>query len=110
VGVPLIHFGTGAGHLLPALREAGGDVIGLDWRLPLDEGWRRVGATSRSRGTSIRRCCWVLANACCPRVDDVLSRRVEGGPYLQPGPRRPTDDAVENVKAVVDHVHARNAR
>ncbi len=37
-----IHFGTGAPHLLEALAEAGGDVVGLDWRLPLDEGWERV--------------------------------------------------------------------
>ncbi|MSO58403.1 MAG: uroporphyrinogen decarboxylase [Thermoleophilia bacterium] len=37
-----IHFGTGAPHLLEALAEAGGDVIGLDWRLGLDEGWARL--------------------------------------------------------------------
>ncbi len=42
VDVPTIHFGTGATHLLEALAEAGGDAIGLDWRLPLDEGWARV--------------------------------------------------------------------
>ena len=44
VGVPTIHFGTGATHLLPDLAAAGGDVIGLDWRLPLDEGWALSGA------------------------------------------------------------------
>ncbi len=42
VAVPTIHFGTGAGHLLAELAAAGGDVIGLDWRLPLDEGWSLV--------------------------------------------------------------------
>jgi uroporphyrinogen decarboxylase len=42
-GVPTIHFGTGASTLLPAMAHAGGDVIGLDWRLPLDEGWETVG-------------------------------------------------------------------
>jgi uroporphyrinogen decarboxylase len=42
-GVPSIHFGTGASTLLEALAAAGGDVIGLDWRIPLDEGWARVG-------------------------------------------------------------------
>ena len=41
--VPTIHFGTGTAHLLEAMAEAGGDVIGLDWRVPLDEGWERVG-------------------------------------------------------------------
>jgi len=42
-GVPVIHFGTGTGTLLESMREAGGDVIGLDWRVRLDEGWNRVG-------------------------------------------------------------------
>lgn len=42
-GVPVIHFGTGTAALLELMREAGGDVIGLDWRVRLDEGWQRVG-------------------------------------------------------------------
>ena len=41
-GVPLIHFGVGATAILGDIAEAGGDVIGLDWRQPLDEGWARV--------------------------------------------------------------------
>src|SRR5438034_6396589 len=41
--VPTIHFGTGTSTLLPAMARAGGDVIGLDWRIPLDEGRRLVG-------------------------------------------------------------------
>jgi uroporphyrinogen decarboxylase len=43
VDVPTIHFGTGASTLLPAMAAAGGDVIGLDWRIPLDAGWDAVG-------------------------------------------------------------------
>ena len=43
VDVPTIHFGTGTTHLLPSMARAGGDVIGLDWRVPLDEGWELVG-------------------------------------------------------------------
>ena len=42
-GVPVIHFGTGTAGLLELMREAGGDVIGLDWRVPLDDAWRRLG-------------------------------------------------------------------
>ncbi|MGH7879423.1 MAG: uroporphyrinogen decarboxylase family protein, partial [Candidatus Binataceae bacterium] len=41
--VPVIHFGTITGNLLELMREAGGDVIGLDWRVELDEAWRRLG-------------------------------------------------------------------
>jgi uroporphyrinogen decarboxylase len=43
VGVPTIHFGTGTATLLPSMAEAGGDVIGLDWRIRLDDGWALVG-------------------------------------------------------------------
>jgi uroporphyrinogen decarboxylase len=43
VDVPTIHFGTGASTLLPAMKAAGGDVIGLDWRIALDDGWAVVG-------------------------------------------------------------------
>jgi uroporphyrinogen decarboxylase len=42
-GVPLIHFGVGTAAILRDMTEAGGDVIGLDWRLPLDEAWSMVG-------------------------------------------------------------------
>ncbi|HEV2883468.1 MAG TPA: uroporphyrinogen decarboxylase [Pyrinomonadaceae bacterium] len=42
-GTPVLHFGTGTSALLEQMREAGGDVIGLDWRVRLDEGWQRVG-------------------------------------------------------------------
>jgi len=42
-GVPRIHFGTGANTLLPLMAAAGCDVIGLDWRIPLDEGWAVAG-------------------------------------------------------------------
>jgi uroporphyrinogen decarboxylase len=42
-GVPTIHFGTACTHLLGELAAAGGDVIGLDWRLPIDRGWELAG-------------------------------------------------------------------
>jgi uroporphyrinogen decarboxylase len=42
VDVPTIHFGTGTATLLGEMAAAGGDVIGLDWRIPLDEGWQLV--------------------------------------------------------------------
>jgi uroporphyrinogen decarboxylase len=40
---PTIHFGTGTAHLLEELAEAGGDVIGVDWRLPIEQAWELVG-------------------------------------------------------------------
>jgi len=50
VDAPTIHFGTGTAHLLGAMRKAGGDVVGLDWRIPLDRGWAEVGADRGVQG------------------------------------------------------------
>ena len=49
-GVPSIHFGTGTATLLPAMAAAGGDVIGLDWRIPLDDGWAAAGSDRAVQG------------------------------------------------------------
>jgi uroporphyrinogen decarboxylase len=50
VEVPTLHFGTGTTHLLPAMAAAGGDVIGLDWRIPIARGWELVGADRGVQG------------------------------------------------------------
>ncbi len=42
-GVPRIHFGTGTSNLLEEMRQAGGDVFGIDWRVPIDTAWERLG-------------------------------------------------------------------
>ncbi len=42
-GAPIIYFGTDSATLLPSMRETGAEVVGLDWRIPLDEGWSRLG-------------------------------------------------------------------
>ena len=49
-GVPSIHFGTGATHLLGELAATGGDVIGLDWRVRIDRGWETIGADRAVQG------------------------------------------------------------
>jgi uroporphyrinogen decarboxylase len=49
-GVPKIHFGVGTSELLPAMREAGADVVGVDWRLPLDVAVRRLGPDTVVQG------------------------------------------------------------
>ena len=49
-GVPRIHFGVGTGELLGAMAEAGADVIGVDWRVPLDEAARRAGGAPPGAG------------------------------------------------------------
>ncbi|GAA0908021.1 uroporphyrinogen decarboxylase [Pseudonocardia zijingensis] len=49
-GVPRIHFGVGTGELLGAMAEAGADVVGVDWRIPLDEAARRTGGRVAVQG------------------------------------------------------------
>ena len=48
--VPAIHFGVATGSILHVMREAGGDVIGADWRIPLDEAWERIGSGRAIQG------------------------------------------------------------
>jgi uroporphyrinogen decarboxylase len=109
--VPKIHFGTGTGHLLAAQREAGGTVIGVDWRTPLDEGWRRVGEGVAVQGNLDPTLLFAPRERLLARVDDVL-RRAGGRPghvfNLGHGilPGTPT----EAVRAVVDHVHEATLR
>ncbi|MFL2434355.1 MAG: uroporphyrinogen decarboxylase [Vicinamibacterales bacterium] len=49
-GVPTLHFGTGTSTLLNVMAQAGGDVLGVDWRLPLDEAWTRIGPNHAIQG------------------------------------------------------------
>jgi uroporphyrinogen decarboxylase len=108
LGVPLIHFGTGTGHLLALQREAGGSVIGVDWRTPLDEGWRLAGEDVAVQGNLDPTLLFAPRERLLARVDDVL-RRAAGRPGhifnlghgILPGTPQ------ENVKAVLEHVHMR---
>jgi len=49
-GAPVIYFGTDSATLLPSMQETGAEVIGLDWRIPLDEGWRSLGYKAAVQG------------------------------------------------------------
>jgi uroporphyrinogen decarboxylase len=110
-GVPVIHFGTGTGHLLAAQREAGGDVIGLDWRLPLDEGWRRVGEGVAVQGNLDPTLLLGPRERLLDRVDDVLRRAAgRAGHVFNLGHGVLPATPVESVRAVVERVHDRSAR
>jgi uroporphyrinogen decarboxylase len=74
VDAPTIHFGTGTTHLLPAMAAVGGDGIGLDWRVPLDEGWAAVGLDRAVQGNldpAVLRGPWPRAEVA---ARDVLAR------------------------------------
>jgi uroporphyrinogen decarboxylase len=104
-GVPVIYFGTGTASLLELMREAGGSVVGLDWRVPLDEGWRRLGDVA------------VMGNldpALLYTTPDIIRRQAKK--ILEEAAGRPghifnlghgimPETPVENVVALVDAVH-----
>jgi uroporphyrinogen decarboxylase len=108
--VPLIHFGTGTGHLLAVQREAGGSVIGVDWRTPLDEGWRRAGDGVAVQGNLDPTLLLGPRQRVLDRVDDVLRRAAgRAGHIFNLGHGILPGTPVDNVKAVVDHVHEKTA-
>jgi uroporphyrinogen decarboxylase len=110
-GTPVIHFGTGTAGLLPLLREAGGDVIGLDWRVDLDAGWRAVGDGVGVQGNLDPVALLSPPTTFEPAVRSIL-RRAGGRPghifNLGHGVLEATP--VEHVKALVDMVHELSAR
>jgi uroporphyrinogen decarboxylase len=111
LGVPVIHFGVTTGHLLSTMREAGGHVLGVDWRTPLDEGWRLAGDGFAVQGNLDPTLLLAPRERLLARVDEVLSRAGgRPGHIFNLGHGILPSTPVDNVKAVVDHVHARTAR
>src|SRR2546426_10072527 len=111
LGVPTIHFGTGTGHLLAVQRVAGGSVIGVDWRPPLDEGWQILGDEVAVQGNLDPTLLFAPRERLLARVDDVL-RRADGRPghVFNLGHGILPGTPVENVRAVVEHVHRVTAK
>ncbi len=78
-GAPVIYFGTDCATLLPAMNETGADVIGLDWRIPLDEGWARVDHRAAVQGNLDPVLLFADWKELKSRAEDVL-RRAAGRP------------------------------
>jgi uroporphyrinogen decarboxylase len=109
-GVPVIHFGTITGALLELMREAGGDLIGLDWRVDLAQAWRRLGPEVGVQGNLDP----VALFADIPEIRR-RAREILDGAAGRPGhifnlghgilPETPVD----HVRALVDMVHEMSA-
>ena len=78
-GVPTIHFGTGTATLLPEMKKAGGTVLGLDWRIPLDQGWKVLGHDVAVQGNLDPTVLFAPLPEIKKRVEDIL-RRAAGRP------------------------------
>ena len=107
LGVPTILFGVGTGELLPLMATAGADVVGIDWRVPLDEARRRVGPTHAVQGNLDPAICvapWAVVEA---ETRDVLRAAGEQPGHvfnLGHGVLPETDPGI--LAAVADLVHA----
>ena len=104
--VPVIHFGTNTTTLLPLMKRAGGDVIGLDWRIPLDDGWALLGPDVAVQGNLDPAVLFAPLSEIKTRVHDIL-RRADGRPghIFNLGHGILQNTPVDHVKAVVDMVH-----
>ena len=110
-GVPLIHFGTGTTAILKAMRQAGGDVIGIDWRIPIDEAWAMVGYDRAVQGNLDPVTLFGPISEIDRRVTDIL-RRAAGRPghIFNLGHGILPNTPVENVAATIDLVHKLSTR
>jgi uroporphyrinogen decarboxylase len=98
-GAPVIYFGTDSATLLPAMKETGADVIGLDWRIPLDEGWARLDHQAGVQGNLDPVLLFADWKELKSRAEDIL-RRAAGRPghIFNLGHGILPETPVENVK------------
>lgn len=109
-GIPTVHFGTGTAGLLPDMAAAGGDVIGLDWRVDLDRGWDLVGerAVQGNLDPAVAVGSWPAVRSA---ADDVLARAAgRAGHVFNLGHGVLPETPVDNLRRLVDHVHEATAR
>src|SRR5713101_1678742 len=110
-GVPVIYFGTDTTTLLEAMQETGADVIGLDWRIPLDEGWQKLGHPSAVQGNLDPVTLFADWKTVREGAEDIL-RRANGraGHIFNLGHGILPETPVENVRALVEFVHEHSAK
>lgn len=110
-GVPVIHFGTGTSGLLELQRVAGGDVIGLDWRIDLGAGWQRIGHDVAVQGNLDPVTLFGPRDELRRQVGRILeAARGHDGHIFNLGHGILPQTPVDNVVALVDMVHELSCR
>jgi len=106
LGVPTIHFGTGTASILADLRDAGGDVIGADWRIPLDEAWDRIGHDRAIQGNLDPTLLLGPLERMLEATDEVLERAAgRPGHIFNLGHGILPMTSLEHVQALARYVH-----
>lgn len=109
--VPTIHFGVGTGAILGDIREAGGDVIGADWRTPLDDAWARIGFDRAIQGNLDPTLLLGPLDRIFSAADDVLERAGgRPGHIFNLGHGILPTTPVEHVQALARYVHQKTSR
>lgn len=109
--VPAIHFGVGTGHLLELMRDAGGDAVGVDHRVPLDEAWATIGHYRAIQGNLDPAVLLGPWDAIERKARDVLDRAAgRAGHVFNLGHGVLPDTPVDHLRRVVDLVHAETER
>ena len=109
-GAPIIYFGTDSATLLPAMKETGADVIGLDWRIPLDEGWSRLDHATAVQGNLDPVLLFAEWNELKSRAQNILEKAAaRPGHIFNLGHGILPETPVENVKALVHFVQEYSA-
>ncbi|MCR9119559.1 MAG: uroporphyrinogen decarboxylase, partial [bacterium] len=110
-GVPVINFATGNPCLLPLLAEGGGNVIGVDWRIPLDEAWKTIGYDRGVQGNLEPLVLLSDRDTIRQRAKEVLDQAAgRPGHIFNLGHGVVQQTPVENAIALVDAVHELSAR
>jgi uroporphyrinogen decarboxylase len=109
--VPVIYFGTDSTALLPSMKDTGAEVIGVDWRIPLDHAWRSLNFRGAVQGNLDPVVLFADWNEIRPRAEDVLSRaQGRAGHIFNLGHGILPETPVDNVKALARFVHDYSAR
>ncbi len=110
-GTPVIHFGTGTAALLEEMREAGGDVIGLDWRVDLGEAWTRIGYDRGVQGNLDPLVLFASPETIRARARRILDAAAgRAGHIFNLGHGILPQTSVDHAIALVDAVHEESAR
>jgi len=110
-GTPTIHFGTGNPELYPALKDAGGDVMGIDWRISLDRAWSVLGDGVALQGNMDPAGLLTSTDIMRARASEVLdSAAGRPGHIFNLGHGIMPEATVDQARALVDHVHEASAR
>ena len=108
---PTIHFGVGTGSILADMRDAGGDVIGADWRTPLDDAWERIGADRAVQGNLDPTLLLGPLDRIFAATDEVLARAGgRPGHIFNLGHGILPSTPVEHVQALARYVHQKTRR